>query len=144
MTQAVSATSATEFLDAEGNDRPEGFPQWLFFCRFRKQLTPSFAVARRRAGSGWVRSTSMTAVKRALTKMMAERDWTAAGHRWQGKETTLRLVGWSRQRRVVLMRRKLDWPLGMARPDYGRCCIAWGAAVGRLCCAVMWRGVSNR
>src|SRR5258707_11290274 len=50
----------------------------------------------------------MTAnVKRALTKMMAERDWTNAGHGWQGKETTLRLVGWSRQRRVVLLRRKL-------------------------------------
>src|SRR5712672_1334925 len=54
----------------------------------------------------------MTAnVKRVLTKMMAERDWTAAGHGWQGKETTLRLVGWSRQRRVVLLRRKLDRPL---------------------------------
>src|SRR6202051_2547384 len=54
----------------------------------------------------------MTAnVKRALIKMMAERDWTAAGHGWQGKETTLRLVGWSRQRRVVLLRRKLDRPL---------------------------------
>ena len=54
----------------------------------------------------------MTAnVKRALTKMMAERDWTNAGHGWQGKETTLQLVGWSRQRRVVLLRRKLDRPL---------------------------------
>jgi len=54
----------------------------------------------------------MTAnVKRALIKMMAEGDWTAAGHGWQGKETTLRLVGWSRQRRVVLLRRKLDRPL---------------------------------
>jgi hypothetical protein len=54
----------------------------------------------------------MTAnVKRALTKMMAERDWTNAGHGWQGKETTLRLEGWSRQRRVVLLRRKLDRPL---------------------------------
>ena len=54
----------------------------------------------------------MTAnVKRALTKMMAERDWSNAGHGWQGKETTLRLVGWSRQRRVVLLRRKLDRPL---------------------------------
>jgi hypothetical protein len=54
----------------------------------------------------------MTAnVKRALTKMMAEGDWTTAGHGWQGKETTLRLVGWSRQRRVVLLRRKLDRPL---------------------------------
>jgi len=44
-------------------------------------------------------------------QMMAELDWTAAGHGWQGKETTLRLVGWSRQRRVVLLRRKLDRPL---------------------------------
>src|ERR1700722_11095578 len=38
-------------------------------------------------------------------------DWTTAGHGWQGKETTLRLVGWSRQRRVILLRRKLDRPL---------------------------------
>jgi len=42
---------------------------------------------------------------------MAELDWTTAGHGWQGKETTLRLVGRSRQRRVVLLRRKLDRPL---------------------------------
>ena len=56
----------------------------------------------------------MTAnVKRALTKMMAESDWTNAGHGWQGKETKLRLVGWSRQRRVVLLRRKLDRPLAL-------------------------------
>ena len=54
----------------------------------------------------------MTAnVKPALTKMMAERDWANAGHGWQGKATTLRLVGWSRQRRVILLRRKLDRPL---------------------------------
>src|ERR1700741_5190716 len=40
----------------------------------------------------------MTAnVKRALTKMMAERDWTAAGHGWQGKGSTLRLMGWGRE-----------------------------------------------
>src|SRR5438477_4232678 len=54
----------------------------------------------------------MTAnVKRALTKMMAERDWTAAGHSRQGKESTSRLIGWCRQRRVVLLRRKLERPL---------------------------------
>src|SRR2546430_17386838 len=41
----------------------------------------------------------MTAnVKRALTKMMAERDWTTAGPGWQGKETTRRLGGRSRHR----------------------------------------------
>ena len=54
----------------------------------------------------------MTAnVKKALTRMMAERDWADAGQGWQGKETSLRLHGWSRQRRVVLLRRKLDRPL---------------------------------
>jgi hypothetical protein len=37
-------------------------------------------------------------VKRA----MAERDWSNAGQGWQGKEINLRLMGWSRQRRVVL------------------------------------------
>src|SRR3977135_3615957 len=65
-----------------------------------------------REGLGYLFRLRMTAnVKRALTRMMAERDWTEAGHGWQGKQTMLRLVGWSRQRRVVLLRRKLDRPL---------------------------------
>jgi len=50
-------------------------------------------------------------VKKALTRMTAERDWADAGQGWPGKETTLRLHGWSRQRRVVLLRRKLKQPL---------------------------------
>ena len=41
---------------------------------------------------------------------MAERDWADAGHGWQGKERQLRLKGWSRQRRVVLLRRRLPGP----------------------------------
>jgi len=44
---------------------------------------------------------------------MAERDWTDAGQGWQGKETSLRLMGWSRQRRVILLRRKFDRPLAL-------------------------------
>ena len=52
-------------------------------------------------------------VKRALMKMLAERDWTEAGHGWQGQETTRRLVGWSRHRRVILLRRKLKQPLAI-------------------------------
>ena len=38
---------------------------------------------------------------------MAQSDWADAGQGWQGKETMLRLQGWSRQRRVILLRRKL-------------------------------------
>jgi hypothetical protein len=50
----------------------------------------------------------MTAnVKRDLTRAMRHSDWSDAGQGWQGKETSLRLHGWSRHRRIVLLRRKL-------------------------------------
>jgi hypothetical protein len=49
----------------------------------------------------------MTAnVKRSLERAMQQSDWGDAGQGWQGKETTRRLVGWSRQRRTILLRRK--------------------------------------
>jgi hypothetical protein len=50
----------------------------------------------------------MTAnVRRAWDRAMQHTDWVDAGQGWQGKETTLRLVGWSRQRRIILLRRDL-------------------------------------
>ena len=50
----------------------------------------------------------MTAnVKRSLERAMPQSDWADAGQGWQGKETSLRLSGWSRQRRIILLRRKL-------------------------------------
>jgi Transposase DDE domain group 1 len=50
----------------------------------------------------------MTAnVKRDLVRAMRHSDWTDAGQGWQGKETSLRLHGWSRHRRIILLRRKL-------------------------------------
>src|SRR5256885_16625535 len=55
-------------------------------------------------------------VNRALQKAMLERDWTDSGQGWQGKETSLRLMGWSRQRRGILLRRKLDRPRGGGFP----------------------------
>ena len=44
---------------------------------------------------------------------MAKRDWSDDGRGWQGKETNLRLMGWSRHRRVVLLRRKFTRPLAL-------------------------------
>src|SRR3954451_4029718 len=58
-------------------------------------------------------------VNRALQKAMLERDWTDSGQGWQGKETSLRLMGWSRQRRVILLRRKLDRPLAGGVGEFG-------------------------
>jgi hypothetical protein len=46
-------------------------------------------------------------VKKALNRAMQQSEWTDAGQGWQGKEATLRLFGWSRRRRVILLRRKL-------------------------------------
>jgi Transposase DDE domain group 1 len=47
-------------------------------------------------------------VQRALRRAMQQSDWKDAGQGWQGKETSLRLQGWSRQRRITLLRRKKD------------------------------------
>jgi len=46
-------------------------------------------------------------VKRVLERAMLESDWQNAGAGWQGKWGEVRLLGWSRQRRVVLLRRRL-------------------------------------
>lgn len=56
-------------------------------------------------------------VKRLIEKAMGEADWAAAGHGWQGKEAELRLSGWSRQRRVVVLRRRLSRELAVVGGD---------------------------
>jgi hypothetical protein len=68
----------------------------------------------------------MTAnVKRDLLRAMQQSDWADAGQGWQGKETSLRLVGWSRHRRIILLRRKLARDLAVtdrtnpAQPQLG-------------------------
>jgi hypothetical protein len=56
----------------------------------------------------------MTAnVRRSLDRAMSQSHWADAGQGWQGKETSLRLAGWSRQRRIILLRRKLTRELAM-------------------------------
>jgi hypothetical protein len=64
----------------------------------------------------------MTAnVKRSMERAMRDTDWRDAGKGWQGNETSLRLVGWSRHRRIVLLRRKLSrGPAPADRNDQGQ------------------------
>jgi hypothetical protein len=52
-------------------------------------------------------------VKRTITRAMTEGGWTDAGHGWQGAKGELRLTGWSRQRQVVMLRRRLDGPVAV-------------------------------
>jgi hypothetical protein len=44
-------------------------------------------------------------VKQLVEKLMCHQNWVDAGQGWQGTEADLRLTGWSRHRRVVVLRR---------------------------------------
>lgn len=46
-------------------------------------------------------------VKRLIKRAFSRSDWTDAGQGWQGRSDSLRLEGWSRQRHVVILRRRL-------------------------------------
>jgi Transposase DDE domain group 1 len=44
-------------------------------------------------------------VKRTIRKLFAEERWVDAGQGWEGLEQPLQLSGWSRRRRVIILRR---------------------------------------
>ena len=46
-------------------------------------------------------------VKKLIGKMFGQPEWVDAGQNWQGLESELRLSGWTKKRRVVLLRRPL-------------------------------------
>jgi hypothetical protein len=59
-------------------------------------------------------------VKKLIKKSFSKDDWSNVGHGWQGREDTLRLEGWSRQRQVVLLRRRLKEGMAIAGPGAGQ------------------------
>lgn len=46
-------------------------------------------------------------VKKLIGQIFQKEDWVEAGQQWQGREDVLRLSGWSKARRVVVLRRPL-------------------------------------
>jgi hypothetical protein len=46
-------------------------------------------------------------IKRAIERLSGQVEWVDAGQGWQAKETTVRLLGWSRHRRVIVLRRSV-------------------------------------
>jgi hypothetical protein len=46
-------------------------------------------------------------VKRYIEKLFFEQDWSAAAEGWEGRDGELKLSGWSRARRVVVLRRPM-------------------------------------
>jgi len=58
-------------------------------------------------------------VKRAIEGLSGQVDWVDSGQGWQAKETTVRLQGWSRQRRVIVLRRGVKGALASSSTDDG-------------------------
>ncbi len=46
-------------------------------------------------------------VKKLIGQIFRKEEWLEAGQQWQGREDVLRLSGWSKERRVVVLRRPL-------------------------------------
>ena len=46
-------------------------------------------------------------VKKLIVKVFGEDSWVEAGQGWQGLDTELQLTGWSKKRRVIVLRRRL-------------------------------------
>jgi hypothetical protein len=55
-------------------------------------------------------------VKKLIKKTFSKDGWTDAGQGWQGRKDTLRLEGWSRQRQVIVLRRRLREGRAIAGP----------------------------
>ena len=53
-------------------------------------------------------------VKRFITKLFNKADWVDAGQGFEGAEPSLKLTGWSKARRVVVLRRPLSGELAIS------------------------------
>lgn len=56
-------------------------------------------------------------VKTLIERVFQKGGWHNAGQGWQGKPETLRLMGWSRSRRVIVLRRRLKGSFVASAPD---------------------------
>lgn len=52
-------------------------------------------------------------VQRLVRALWAHDDWRDAGQSWQGRESTIRLHGWRRERRIVVLRRPVKEKLAL-------------------------------
>ena len=106
-----------------GNQTASSFAQpqlWSFLDGLAKQRHPSFL----RGDSAWGTERAMEAaeqrqipflfklkqsanVRRLAERLLGKDGWVDAGQGWQGMESELRLSGWSKTRRVMVLRRPL-------------------------------------
>ena len=66
--------------------------------------------------------------RRLASRLLARDAWEDAGQGWRGCEAELRLQGWSRARRVVVLRRRLPGTVALTRSDDGQGDLFWADA----------------
>lgn len=113
-------------LDVEvqaGNQTASSYAQpelWKFIRSLPGEARPAFL----RGDCGWGTEKMMTEaeeqkipylfklkqtskVKQLIQQAFSREDWTEAGQGWKGVEAKLRLTGWSCERRVIVLRRRI-------------------------------------
>ena len=56
-------------------------------------------------------------IKRSIRRLSQQSEWVDAGQGWQAAETAVRLQGWSRQRRIIVLRRRVKGALAASSMD---------------------------
>ena len=56
-------------------------------------------------------------VRRMIEKLASSREWAYAGQGFEAKESAVRLEGWSRQRRTIVLRRRLKGAVGLSESE---------------------------
>jgi hypothetical protein len=120
-------------LDVEvqaGNQTASSYAQpefWRYINSLPVEARPAFV----RGDCGWGTEKMMTEaeaqniaylfklkqtsnVKRLIEQAFSREDWAPAGQGWKGVEAKLKLTGWSRERRVVVLRRRVGDDLVVA------------------------------
>jgi hypothetical protein len=47
-------------------------------------------------------------VKKAITRLIEHGEWVDAGHGFRGAETTIQLIGWTKRRRIIVLKRLIQ------------------------------------
>ena len=82
-----------------------------------------------RAGLDYLFKLRLTkGARRLAERVMADGAWEDAGGGWSGCEAELRLHGWSRRRRVVVLRRRLPGTVALTRDAGGQGELFWADA----------------
>ena len=106
-----------------GNHTAPSFAQpelWSFLDGLAERDRPAFLrgdshwgaekamVGAEERGIGYLFKLKQSAnVKKLIGQVFGKQDWVEAGQQWEGREDVLRLSGWSKERRVVVLRRPL-------------------------------------